>query len=129
MTAGGQIVVVGPGEQRPDPRTLGLRTADAVIGAHPEQTHVSYAVTLIPGDGIGPELADATVAVLEATGIAFAWELVPFEAWVSADVAVAADAMPLEEAVAQLREAGALRLKNVRGSERAEQHSPGQRPG
>ena len=75
MTAGGQIVVVGPGEQRPDPRTLGLRTADAVIGAHPEQTHVSYAVTLIPGDGIGPELADATVAVLEATGIAFAWEI------------------------------------------------------
>jgi isocitrate dehydrogenase (NAD+) len=36
---------------------------------------LSYPVTLIPGDGIGPELADATVAVLEATGISFEWEI------------------------------------------------------
>jgi isocitrate dehydrogenase (NAD+) len=35
---------------------------------------VTYAVTLIPGDGIGPELAEATVHVLEATGIAFDWD-------------------------------------------------------
>ena len=35
---------------------------------------MSYAVTLIPGDGIGPELAEAATAVLEATGIAFAWD-------------------------------------------------------
>jgi isocitrate dehydrogenase (NAD+) len=35
---------------------------------------VTYAVTLIPGDGIGPELAEATVHVLEATGIAFEWD-------------------------------------------------------
>jgi isocitrate dehydrogenase (NAD+) len=35
---------------------------------------VSYSVTLIPGDGIGPELADATVRVLEATGIGFEWD-------------------------------------------------------
>jgi isocitrate dehydrogenase (NAD+) len=35
---------------------------------------VTYEVTLIPGDGIGPELADATVKVLEATGIAFTWD-------------------------------------------------------
>jgi len=37
---------------------------------------VTYRVTLIPGDGIGPELADAAVTVLEATGIAFVWERV-----------------------------------------------------
>jgi isocitrate dehydrogenase (NAD+) len=37
---------------------------------------VKHAVTLIPGDGIGPELADAAVTVLEATGVAFAWERV-----------------------------------------------------
>jgi isocitrate dehydrogenase (NAD+) len=37
---------------------------------------VSYAVTLIPGDGIGPELADAAIKVLDATGIAFEWERV-----------------------------------------------------
>ena len=32
-----------------------------------------YTVTLIPGDGIGPELADAAVLVLEATGVEFDW--------------------------------------------------------
>ena len=33
------------------------------------------AVTLIPGDGIGPEITDATVRVLEASGAAFAWDV------------------------------------------------------
>ena len=33
-------------------------------------------VTLIPGDGIGPELAEATRRVLDATGIGFEWEVV-----------------------------------------------------
>src|SRR5581483_11706733 len=33
-----------------------------------------YAVTLIAGDGIGPEVVAATVRVLEASGVAFAWE-------------------------------------------------------
>jgi isocitrate dehydrogenase (NAD+) len=33
-----------------------------------------YDVTLIPGDGIGPEITAATVAVLEATGVAFTWD-------------------------------------------------------
>jgi isocitrate dehydrogenase (NAD+) len=36
---------------------------------------VSYAVTLIPGDGIGPELSEAGRTVLEATGIAFDWDV------------------------------------------------------
>ena len=36
---------------------------------------MSYAVTLIPGDGIGPELAEATRGVLEATGIGFDWDV------------------------------------------------------
>ncbi len=34
----------------------------------------SYNVTLIPGDGIGPEVAEATRLVLESTGIEFNWE-------------------------------------------------------
>jgi len=34
-----------------------------------------YDITLIPGDGIGPEVAEAAVRVLEATGIRFHWEL------------------------------------------------------
>jgi isocitrate dehydrogenase (NAD+) len=36
----------------------------------------SYTVTLIPGDGIGPEVAAAAVRVLSATGIEFNWETV-----------------------------------------------------
>ena len=31
-------------------------------------------VTLIPGDGIGPDVTEATLAVLEAVGAPFAWE-------------------------------------------------------
>ena len=34
----------------------------------------SIPATLIPGDGIGPEVTDATLAVLEAVGAPFAWE-------------------------------------------------------
>jgi isocitrate dehydrogenase (NAD+) len=37
-----------------------------------------YSVTLIPGDGVGPEVTRATVKVLEATGVRFQWE--PVEA-------------------------------------------------
>ena len=37
-----------------------------------------HKITLIPGDGIGPEVTNATVRVLEATGVKFEWE--PFEA-------------------------------------------------
>ncbi len=35
----------------------------------------SYRVTLIPGDGVGPELAEATKACLEATGVQFDWDI------------------------------------------------------
>jgi isocitrate dehydrogenase (NAD+) len=35
----------------------------------------TYQVTLIPGDGIGPEVADATRRVLDATGITFEWDV------------------------------------------------------
>ncbi len=36
---------------------------------------MAYRVTLIPGDGIGPELAEATRRVLDASGVAFEWEV------------------------------------------------------
>src|SRR5215467_5310593 len=32
-----------------------------------------YEVTLIPGDGTGPEITEATRRVLEATGVQFSW--------------------------------------------------------
>ena len=36
---------------------------------------MAYNVTLIPGDGIGPEVIEATRRVLEATGVAFQWDV------------------------------------------------------
>jgi isocitrate dehydrogenase (NAD+) len=53
-----------------------------------------YTVTLIPGDGIGPELADATVTVLEATGVEFEWRRVD-----AGESQIAVHGTPLPEAV------------------------------
>jgi isocitrate dehydrogenase (NAD+) len=36
---------------------------------------MAHAITLIPGDGIGPEVTEATLRVLEATGVKFDWEI------------------------------------------------------
>jgi isocitrate dehydrogenase (NAD+) len=36
---------------------------------------MAHRVTLIPGDGTGPELTEATRRVLEATGVAFEWDV------------------------------------------------------
>jgi isocitrate dehydrogenase (NAD+) len=55
---------------------------------------VAYRVTLIPGDGIGPEVVDATRRVLEATGIPFDWDFQD----AGADV-IAKCGTPLPEAV------------------------------
>src|ERR1700751_2792596 len=35
---------------------------------------MGYKITLIPGDGIGPEVTQAVVRILEATGLKFEWE-------------------------------------------------------
>jgi isocitrate dehydrogenase (NAD+) len=37
---------------------------------------MAHQITLIPGDGIGPEVAEATVRAVEATGVAVEWERV-----------------------------------------------------
>lgn len=37
---------------------------------------MAYKVTLIPGDGIGPEVAEAARRVVDATGVAIDWEIV-----------------------------------------------------
>lgn len=34
-----------------------------------------HTITLIPGDGIGPEIAEATRRVIEATGVSIEWEI------------------------------------------------------
>jgi isocitrate dehydrogenase (NAD+) len=41
-----------------------------------------HRITLIPGDGIGPEITEAAIHVLEKTGVGFEWE--PFEAGIRA---------------------------------------------
>ena len=53
-----------------------------------------YAVTLIPGDGIGPELSDATRIVLEATGIGFDWDVQE-----AGEATIASEGTPLPDRV------------------------------
>lgn len=36
---------------------------------------ISVSATLIPGDGIGPEIVDATLAALDALGLSFNWDI------------------------------------------------------
>jgi isocitrate dehydrogenase (NAD+) len=55
---------------------------------------VTYTVTLIPGDGIGPELAEATKGVLEATGIEFAWDVQE-----AGEATIASEGTPLPDRV------------------------------
>jgi isocitrate dehydrogenase (NAD+) len=55
---------------------------------------MAYRVTLIPGDGIGPELAEATRRVLDATGIEFDWETVD-----AGEAVIAEYGTPLPEGV------------------------------
>ena len=56
---------------------------------------VPHAVTLIPGDGTGPEIAEATRRVLEATGVEFEWDVQE----AGADVMDKHGGNPLPEAV------------------------------
>src|SRR5213082_1071385 len=53
----------------------------------------AHRVTLIPGDGIGPELTEATRRVLEATGVAFEWDVQE----AGAEVMAAHDGNPLPD--------------------------------
>ena len=36
---------------------------------------MAHQVTLIPGDGVGPELAEATRMCIDATGVAIDWDV------------------------------------------------------
>jgi isocitrate dehydrogenase (NAD+) len=56
---------------------------------------LAHQVTLIPGDGTGPEIAEATRRVLEATGIEFDWEIER----AGADAAAEHGGNPLPDAV------------------------------
>jgi isocitrate dehydrogenase (NAD+) len=51
-------------------------------------------VTLIPGDGIGPELAEATRRVLDASGVEFEWEVLD-----AGEAVMAKEGTPLPQSV------------------------------
>jgi isocitrate dehydrogenase (NAD+) len=55
-----------------------------------------YDVTLIPGDGTGPELTTATVRVLEATGVRFNWDVQE-----AGEAAIETDGTPLPDRVVE----------------------------
>jgi isocitrate dehydrogenase (NAD+) len=64
---------------------------------------MAHRVTLIPGDGTGPELTEATRRVLEATGVDFEWDVQP----AGAEVMHEHGGNPLPEAtLASIRENG-----------------------
>jgi isocitrate dehydrogenase (NAD+) len=67
---------------------------------------VPYAVTLIPGDGIGPELADATKVVLGATGISFEWDVQE-----AGEATIASEGTPLPDRVLESIRANGIGLK------------------
>jgi len=74
------------------PRVLG-----SILGG------LAHRVTLIPGDGTGPELTEATRRVLEATGVEFDWDVQQ----AGMDVMEENDGNPLPDAVlAAIRETG-----------------------
>ena len=67
---------------------------------------MSYRVTLIPGDGIGPELAEATVGVLEATGIGFEWDEQS-----AGEATIASEGTPLPDRVIESIRANGVAVK------------------
>jgi isocitrate dehydrogenase (NAD+) len=67
---------------------------------------VTYTVTLIPGDGIGPELAEATRAVLEATGIGFEWDVQQ-----AGEATIASEGTPLPDRVVESIRTNGIGLK------------------
>ena len=67
---------------------------------------MAHRVTLIPGDGIGPELAEATCRVLDASGVAFEWESVE-----AGESAIAQYGTPLPEHVLESVRRNKIALK------------------
>src|SRR5688572_6960952 len=67
---------------------------------------MAHRVTLIPGDGIGPELAEATRRVLDATGVEFEWEVVE-----AGEATIATEGTPLPESVLESIKRNKVALK------------------
>ena len=60
--------------QRRDQR-IGNPVEGVVHGAnYNDSIFMAHTITLIPGDGIGPEVTEAVVRVLAAAGVSIDWE-------------------------------------------------------
>src|SRR5688572_7129869 len=67
---------------------------------------MTHRVTLIPGDGIGPELAEATRRVLDASGVPFEWEVME-----AGEAVLATHGTPLPDSVLDSIRRNRLALK------------------
>jgi isocitrate dehydrogenase (NAD+) len=67
---------------------------------------MAYRVTLIPGDGIGPEVTTAARLVAEATGVQFDWDIVD-----AGEKAIKAQGTPLPDSVLESVRKNRLALK------------------
>ena len=67
---------------------------------------MTYRITLIPGDGIGPEVTNAARCVAEATGVPIDWEIVE-----AGEPAIRATGSPLPDAVLDSIRRNRLALK------------------
>ena len=63
-------------------------------------------MTLVPGDGIGPELAEAARGVLESTGLGFEWDV-----QVAGEATIASEGTPLPDRVVESIRANGVALK------------------
>src|SRR5918998_3934692 len=68
---------------------------------------MAHRVTLIPGDGTGPELTEATRRVLEATGVEFEWDV----QYAGSDVMDENDGNPLPDHVLEAIKENGVALK------------------
>lgn len=72
---------------------------------------MKHRVTLIPGDGTGPEISQATVRVLEATGVEFEWET-----QIAGEQALAEHGTPLPEHVLESVRRNKVAIKGPMGT-------------
>jgi len=52
-----------------------ISTSTAILNYDGGGKYMVYKITLLPGDGIGPEITEATKKVLQTTGLQFEWDV------------------------------------------------------
>jgi isocitrate/isopropylmalate dehydrogenase len=65
---------------RPNPSSIAIKGPFPDPAIQVESARKARSVTLIPGDGIGPEVVDAAVRAIGATGVRLEWDRVELNA-------------------------------------------------